>query len=463
MNYQEAIVGPIYFVVILLIAYVYRERIGDVELQKHFLRGLTYKLIGAVGIYFLYFFYYKGGDTSTYYRKAMYIDNVLFSDFKVGLKLFFSDPKLYDFDTVIHFQSLTAEDKATYLVAKFCAMTNLVCFNSYLGNAYLFAVLSFVGIWKTYMVFVDIYPNRKKELAIAFLYIPSVFFWGSGVLKDSLTIGFLGLIISGLYQIFLKRENIILNLLYIASGIYIVGAIKSYILLAFMPAAIIWIFLTYRNNIKSNITRYLATPVFLALIVVGGYFVLTLLGSAFSKFSLDTLEVKAKGMQQWHTQVVELYQGGEGSSYNLGVLEFTPIGIIKKIPAAINVALFRPWPWEARNAIMVFESIESTIFLLITLSLLYLILLHPWISFNILVRNSTIIFLFVFAFIFAFSVGFTSYNFGALSRYRIPLLPFYISAVLLLRIELMEYLQYQHNKKIEAAEAALEKLRARTK
>jgi hypothetical protein len=42
----------------------------------------------------------------------------------------------------------------------------------------------------------------------------------------------------------------------------------------------------------------------------------------------------------------------------------------------------------------------------------------------------------VFAIIFAFSVGFTSYNFGSLSRYRIPLLPFYVGAILILRAEI---------------------------
>jgi hypothetical protein len=34
--------------------------------------------------------------------------------------------------------------------------------------------------------------------------------------------------------------------------------------------------------------------------------------------------------------------------------------------------------------------------------------------------------------IFAFSVGFTSYNFGSLVRYKIPLMPFYYIALFIL-------------------------------
>jgi hypothetical protein len=38
----------------------------------------------------------------------------------------------------------------------------------------------------------------------------------------------------------------------------------------------------------------------------------------------------------------------------------------------------------------------------------------------------------VFSIIFAFSVGFTSYNFGTLVRYKIPLMPFYYIALFIL-------------------------------
>ena len=447
MNIQEAIVGPIYFILILLFAYSIRTHVGDVDMQKHFLRGLLFKLIGAFGIYMLYFHYYNGGDTTTYFRKAVYMHNLLFDQLFIGLKVMFSNPEVYDYDTDIHFQSLTASDTATFLVAKFCTITNIFCFNSYIANAFFFATLSYFGIWKMFQVFLSIYPDKRKELAYSFLYIPSVFFWGSGVLKDSLTIGFLGLIIYGMYHLFILRKDMILSILYLISGIYVIGIIKSYILLAFMPAAIIWVFLTYREKIQSKITKQILTPFFFVLIIAGGYGVLTVLGNTFHKFSLDTLEGKAKGMQQWHTKVVEVYQGGEGSSYNLGIVEFTPTGIMKKIPAAINVSLFRPWPWEARNFVMIIESAESTVFMLIAISMMFYYFKNIWAGSYIIVRNPTIIFLFVFSFIFAFSVGFTSYNFGALSRYRIPLLPFFLSAILLLRSQLVSYDTEQRIKK----------------
>jgi hypothetical protein len=38
----------------------------------------------------------------------------------------------------------------------------------------------------------------------------------------------------------------------------------------------------------------------------------------------------------------------------------------------------------------------------------------------------------VFSVIFAFAVGFTSFNFGALARYKIPFMPFYFIALFIL-------------------------------
>jgi hypothetical protein len=46
--------------------------------------------------------------------------------------------------------------------------------------------------------------------------------------------------------------------------------------------------------------------------------------------------------------------------------------------------------------------------------------------------------------ILAFIIGFTTYNFGALARYKIPLIPFYLSALVII--------QHLHKEKKSALE-----------
>jgi hypothetical protein len=49
-----------------------------------------------------------------------------------------------------------------------------------------------------------------------------------------------------------------------------------------------------------------------------------------------------------------------------------------------------------------------------------------------LFSDSAIFFCFVFAIVFAFFVGSTTLNFGTLVRYKVPCMPFYIIALVLM-------------------------------
>jgi hypothetical protein len=47
-------------------------------------------------------------------------------------------------------------------------------------------------------------------------------------------------------------------------------------------------------------------------------------------------------------------------------------------------------------------------------------------------KDPNLSFSLAFSIIFAFAVGISSYNFGALSRYKIPCLPFYAASLIIL-------------------------------
>ena len=121
--------------------------------------------------------------------------------------------------------------------------------------------------------------------------------------------------------------------------------------------------------------------------------------------------------------------GDEGSAYNLGGFDPTLTGMLSKFPLAVNVTLFRPYLWEAKKIIMAFSAIEAFLFLFLTLKILFTI--KPAKIWQTVSRDPTIQFCFVFSFIFAFAVGISSYNFGALSRYKIPCMPFYALGIIL--------------------------------
>ena len=88
-------------------------------------------------------------------------------------------------------------DAQTFFVVRIASFFVILGAGSFIVSTMLFAYASYAGIWKLYQLFVMEFPELKKQMAIAILFIPSVFFWGSGIMKDTITlsaIGYLSLI-----------------------------------------------------------------------------------------------------------------------------------------------------------------------------------------------------------------------------------------------------------------------------
>jgi len=122
--------------------------------------------------------------------------------------------------------------------------------------------------------------------------------------------------------------------------------------------------------------------------------------------------------------------GDEGSGYDLGAFDPSLVGMLKKFPLAVNVTLFRPYIWETRKVLQLINAFEALLFLWVTLKILFTVGLKK--TWRTIKDDPTIQFCLIFTIVFAFAVGISSYNFGALSRYRIPCLPFYAIALVLI-------------------------------
>ena len=96
--------------------------------------------------------------------------------------------------------------------------------------------------------------------------------------------------------------------------------------------------------------------------------------------------------------------------------------------------------------VMLLSAFESLAFLFLTIRLL--IKVGPFRLYLLATSNPVITFALVFSLIFAFGVGFTSYNFGALVRYKIPCMPFYLIALQL-------FMYHAVGKKVESGSSEM--------
>ena len=95
--------------------------------------------------------------------------------------------------------------------------------------------------------------------------------------------------------------------------------------------------------------------------------------------------------------------------------------MIKKFPQGVVVTLFRPFPWECKKVIVALSALEALAFLYFTCKLLF----NRKSKLSLFMKDPTVLFCLIFSLIFSFAVGISAGNFGALSRYKIPCLPFY--------------------------------------
>lgn len=432
LDIYDILLPPFYIAII----FFYARSIVNRNIKKHkyyryLIPGLMCKIIGGIGLCIVYTFYYTdGGDVTNYYTSTTTFVNVLLEGhFSKFMELVdYKNNNIWDILSYNNVYGFFLFSPGDYYAIFTVILTIPFCFfgcKSFIATTILLASFGFVGLWKLYEVFVSEFPALTKQFAIAIFFIPSVFFWGSGILKDTYTLSAIGFYIYGLYRFFILKQRNVKFLLLMIGSIVIFIFVKPYYFFALLPGSLIWIFFHRITRIKSSALRALAVPILLSLTAILVITGLQVFGSYLGEYSLDYILLKAVKTQQ---DLVRVEYGG--NSYNIGEFEATVPGILSKLPAALNMAFFRPYIWDAKNPVMALSAMENLFML--GFSIYILIKVKFSTLFKSLFSNPLLIFSFLFALFFAFSVGLTTANYGALARLKIPCIPFYLCSLFIL-------------------------------
>lgn len=428
IEYWEYALSLVYIIILYLI-FARRKAlmIGSAPEYKYYLWGFLAKLAGGVGFSLIYFYYYEGGDTTAYFYSGVAMRNLAFVDPVEYLSQLFGDNSIeawsrYTLGTARPYLYVFMEDR-TFMVVRVSSVLALLTFNSYLISTLLIASISFFGIWAFYRTMVSYFPQIDRDLAIAFLFMPNPAFWGSAILKDTFSFSAACFWVHAVDEVFFKRRHVFGNwVLIVLSGAMMI-TVKPYIFMVLFPATMFWVFYLRVVRLRNALVKFVFVP-FLALgLVVGSLFVLTRMGDQFDKFALDgaleTIEI---------TQGDLINEESYGSnSFDVGKFDGTWLGVLSKFPVAVNAALFRPFLWEAHNFTMALSGLENIWVLGLTILVIFRagprFMLRAILSIPVLSMAS------IFAILFAFTVGVTTPNFGAMVRFKIPMVPFYMSSL----------------------------------
>lgn len=423
MEIKDLILIPFYSLFILIAGFIGGELFyPNQSFKKYLVPGLALKLLGSVLFCLVYQFYYHGGDTFGYYHQGLKISSSVWTDPSLTWQLLTSSSRNFNLHTAQYISDMSfMRSDTTFWVVKISAVCNLFAFDSFYGTALLFATFAFSGMWALFRIFIKCFPQLEWQAALACLAIPSLVFWGSGIMKDTITIGAMGWVVYGFYHLIIERKRPISSFLLMYVGAVLLLKIKFYILAALVPSLLIWGIGHYsRNALKETKLKIFIWTVVICGGGVGLWFTRGKVTGSVITFTELFIE-KALDFQMWHGYVGSAGLDGGGSTYSLGNIDFSLGGILSKVPASINVALFRPYLTEVHSPVVIPAALESLTFLL---SSLFLFFFRGFKTLSILWKNPALQGFLLFTLLFAFLVGFTSFNFGALVRYKIPCLPF---------------------------------------
>lgn len=424
METRDLIVTPFVLLIVYLIAYIVRPRVTDEVTRKYFIPALTVRILGALAVGFIYQFYYSGGDTFLYHTNGSRIIWEAFTDSPLkGIDLLFANghhnPSTFYYSQKIIFFG----DLPSYFVIRVAAFLDFFTFSAYSSTAILFAIISFAGAWMLFKIFYELYPDLYKWISFSCLFVPTVFFWGSGIFKDTLTLAALEMATYYAFKISIQGRISVKYILITIFFCWIIYSIKIYILLTFLPALVLWILNKYMLKGQLGVLKILYGPFVFVFILFVGYLAVQQVAKDDKRYDLEKLGQTA----QITAYDIRYHTGKDaGSGYSLGDLDGSFGGMLKLAPQAVNVSLFRPYIWEVRNPLMLLSALESLTLLLLTIYILGKIgigfFFRMWV-------NPDILFCMIFSIVFAFAVGVSTYNFGTLSRYKIPLMPYYLLGI----------------------------------
>lgn len=429
VSFKDVIIAPLVIIFLLIFSYFYTTNKHSKDIRMYFMLGVIFHIIGSLGMVWLYQFYYVGGDTSRYFWCVEDIQSIFMKNPLQGIQVLFTDPYYLskELNGLIYNEY---KDMATSMVVRVGVVFGLFCGFSYVGISLFCGFLSFIGCWKIFKVFRDLYPHLQNRMALAILFVPSVWFWGSGFMKESICIWALGILTYQSYRLFIIGQEIAKSLLLISIALLFLIRIKIYIPMAFTPALLLWVFLIYKNRIKNSFLRVMATPIMLGAAGILGFLFLQQLGESMKQYSLDNILDTVSNTSSYIGSV-KGYDGSTGAGYTLPTINPNdPKSIIPVIPAAINATLFRPYIWECRNIVQIFSGLETFLSLLIVVFVL--VISGPIQFIRKIITDNTMLFTLTFSFIFALAVGMTAMNFGTLSRYKVPCMPFFFASLVIL-------------------------------
>jgi len=214
--------------------------------------ALLMKLLAGIVVGLIFINYYQQGDTIVFFEKSQVIASLPFTEYLANL---FS-PSNY----------LTTGQPRVLFFTKFLSFFTLITGESYWISSLYLSTISFFSSWYLVVTLAKQYKHLKEVFIVCFLFIPTIVFWSSGILKDSLSFSALSYSVTLIIKLHKKDRVLIQEWLLSIIAIFMLYKVKHYLLIALILFVGLLIFCTLISKPKLS-TKIVATVIMTAALL----------------------------------------------------------------------------------------------------------------------------------------------------------------------------------------------------
>lgn len=371
------------------------------------------KVLAGITMYFIYTYYYTDrvtADIFKYFDDSKVMFDALWNKPTDFFKMIFSiQNNTPYFDSYYHqmhnwyrvYESNIYNDSHT--IIRINALMRVFSFGYFNVHTVFMCFLSLTGLIALYRFMVPFMTGKLKLLFIAVFLIPSVLFWGSGVLKEAILLFAMGMMLYTTGEL-LNKKQYVMNVFWLALSLLLLLYIKYYIFITIIPLTIglIWCRLTSEKRF------YLKYGLILVICIIIGFNI----HHIFPDFNM----MKILAMKQNDFVGLALSMKS-GSLITDRLLQPTFTDIIFHVPISFFSTLVMPHIFESDSVIMILAALENIVVILIMIICLLFASKE--------IKHKSV---FTFCLLFFISLytltGLTTPVIGAMVRYKIPAMPF---------------------------------------
>ena len=385
-----------------IIWWLYRKESG--VMKNIFWAALGVKLFAGLAVGWIYFYHYGQGDTITYWNDGKFLAEKMISDFSGTLSFYWDD-------SAFQWEGLINDRPRSLFFVKISGLLAFLCYGNYWMMSVVISFISFLGAWYLCVKIIQFFPDARLASIIAFLFYPSVVFWSSGLIKESLGLAALYFLSGILLTIIKSRRIKMWEFVTALASLWIAWNLKYYWVGIFIPIAITTVLVIMIKIFKPTFKRF-------ELTIWIGLFILLLLGTT----SIHPNFYPSRILQViWENNREFMTLTNSNNAIHYRDLSPSLNSVLLNVPQALVSGIFRPFVWEAHNVTSMAAGVENLILLILTLMAIPS-MPKLFSSPNRILVLAILTYILILATFLALSTP----NLGTLSRYKVGFLPFLV-------------------------------------